>query len=67
VNVVKGSGLALVSCLAVGGLIGGLLFIRRRAQQRETEAFSDAGAMLRLNLDELTPETDPARLLGRGE
>jgi len=59
VNVVKGSGLALVSCLAVGGLIGGLMFVRRRAQQREAEAYSDAGAMLRLNLDELTPEVDP--------
>ncbi|MBC8030659.1 MAG: hypothetical protein H7Z16_11155 [Pyrinomonadaceae bacterium] len=67
VNVVKGSGLALVSCLAVGGLIGGLMFIRRRAQQREAEAYSDAGAMLRLNLDELTPEVDPTRLLGRGK
>ena len=67
VNVVKGSGLALVSCLAVGGLIGGLMFIRRRAQQRDAEAYSDAGAMLRLNLDDLTPEIDSARLLGRGK
>lgn len=67
VSVVKGSGLALVSCLAVGGLIGGLMFVRRRAQQRDAEAYSDAGAMLRLNLDELTPETDVARLLGRGK
>ena len=66
VNVVKGSGLALVSCLALGGLFGGLLFVRRRAQQRTVEAFSDAGGMLRLNLDEMTPETDPAKLLGRG-
>ena len=66
VNVVKGSGLALVSCLALGGLLGGLLFIRRRAQQRTVEAFSDAGGMLRLNLDEMTPETDPAKLLRRG-
>lgn len=67
VNVVKGSGLALVSCLAIGGLFGGLLFIRRRSQQREAEAYADSGAMLRLNLDDLTPETDPARLLGRGK
>ena len=66
VNVVKGSGVALVSCLALGGLLGGLLFIRRRAQQRTVEAFSDAGGMLRLNLDEMTSETDPAKLLGRG-
>lgn len=67
VSVVKSSGLALVSCLTVGGLIGGLMFVRRRAQQRDAEAYADAGAMLRLNLDELTPEMDPARLLSRGK
>ncbi len=67
VNVVKGSGLALVSCLAIGGLIGGLLFVRRRAQQRAVEAYSDSGGLLRLNLDEMTPEIEPARLLGRGK
>ena len=66
VNVVKGSGLALVSCVGLGGLLGGLLFVRRRAQQRTIEAFSDAGGMLRLNLDEMTPKTDPTKLLGRG-
>jgi len=64
VNVVKGSALALISCLTVGGLIGGLLFIRRRAQQRDAEAYSDSGGLLRLNLDDLTPETDPGKLLG---
>lgn len=67
VNVVKGSGLALISCLMIGGIFGGLLFMRRRAQQRDAEAYADTGAMLRLNLDDLTPEMDPARLLGRGK
>ncbi len=66
VSVVKASGLALVACFAVGGFFGALLFSVRRAQQRAKEAYSDSGAMLRLNLDELTPESDPARLLGRG-
>lgn len=66
VAVVKGSGLALVTCFAVGGFLGGLLFIRRRAQQRAVEAYSDAGGMVRLNLDEMTPQTDPTRLIGRG-
>ena len=66
VSVVKASGLALVSCLAVGGFFGALLFSRRRAQQKSVEAFSDAGGMLRLNLDEMTPQTDPARLIGPG-
>ena len=63
VSVVKASGLSLVACLALGGLMGMLLFTRRRAQQRAAEAYSDAGGMLRLNLDEITPQHDPAKLL----
>jgi len=63
VAVLKASGYALITCLGLGGLLGGLLFSYRRSQQREASAYSDAGGMLRLNLDELTPETDPARLL----
>ena len=65
VAVIKASGLALVGCLASGALIGTFLFTRRRAQQRSSEAFSDAGGMMRLNLDDMTPETNPARLIGR--
>ena len=64
VSVVKASGLSLVACLAIGGLMGALLFTRRRAQQRAAEAYSDAGGMLRLNLDEITPQGDSAKLLG---
>jgi hypothetical protein len=63
VAVVKASGLTLVGCFGLGGLIGTILFARRRARQTSAEAFSDAGGMLRLNLDEMTPQTDPARLL----
>ncbi len=63
VTVLKASGWALVTCLGMGGLIGGLLFTYRRSQQKAVTAYSDAGGMLRLNLDELTPETDPGRLL----
>lgn len=66
VSVVKTSGLALVACLAAGGFFGALLFRFRRAQQRTREAYSDSDAMIRLNLDDLTPESDSARLLGRG-
>lgn len=66
VAVVKASGLALAACLGIGGVLGALLFNRRRTQQRAREAYSDAGGMLRLNLDEMTPQTDPGRLLGRG-
>lgn len=66
VAVVKASGLSLLACLAIGALIGGLLFSYRRAQQKTTDAYSDAGGMLRLNIDEMTPKSDPARLLGPG-
>ena len=62
VAVVKASGYALVGCLGLGALIGGLLFTYRRTQQKAV-TFSDAGGMLRLNLDELTAQTDPSRLL----
>jgi hypothetical protein len=64
VSVVKASGLSLIGCLAVGGLMGALLFSKRRAQQRAADAYSDAGGMLRLNLDEITPQHDSAKLLG---
>jgi len=63
VAVLKASGYALVACLGLGGLIGGLLFSYRRSQQKAVTAYSDAGGMLRLNLDDLTAETDPRRLL----
>ena len=63
VSVVQASGLSLLACLGVGGLLGAILFNRRRAQQRAAEAYSDAGGMLRLNLDDITPQSDPAKLL----
>jgi hypothetical protein len=63
VAVIKASGYAIILCLGTGGLLGALLFRYRRAQQKNVTAYSDAGGMLRLNLDELTPETNPARLL----
>ena len=63
IAVLKASGFALIGCLGTGALIGGLLFSYRRAQQKGVTAFSDAGGMLRLNLDELSAETNPSRLL----
>jgi hypothetical protein len=63
IAVLKASGYAAVLCLGVGGLIGGLLFSYRRSQQKAATAFSDAGGMLRLNLDELSAETNASRLL----
>lgn len=66
VSVVKASGIVLVGSLLVGGFFGALLFSRRRSQQQVRDAYSDAGGLLRLNLDEIDPNTDPARLLGPG-
>lgn len=63
VAVLKASGYAAVACFGLGGLFGGLLFTYRRSRQKAETAYSDAGGMVRLNLDELTPETDPSRLL----
>ena len=63
VAVLKASGYAALLCLGAGGLIGGLLFTYRRSQQKAATAYSDAGGMLRLNLDELSAETNPSRLL----
>ena len=63
IAVVKASGYALILCLGLGGLVGALLFSYRRSQQK-AEAYSDAGGMVRLNLDDLSAgETNPARLL----
>ena len=61
IAVLKSSGLSVLACLAIGGVFGLLLFRQRRAQA--AAVFSDAGGSVRLNLDELTKTTDPARLL----
>ncbi len=63
IAVLESSGLSVLLCLGVGGLFGALLFRRRRrARQRHGEAYSDAGGMVRLNLDEVS-EGDAARML----
>ncbi len=65
VAVLESSGLSLLVCLGIGGLIGTLLFRHRRAQR--ATRYSDAGGSVRLNLDELTTKRDSGRLLGRGD
>ena len=65
VAVLKSSGLSLILCLAIGGLIGALLFRHRRAQR--SAAFSDAGGSIRLNLDELTGPARRQHLLSAPE
>jgi len=63
VSVMKASGLAALLCFGIGGLVGGLLFARRRARVT-AKAYSDAGGMMRLNLDELSAETNTVKLIG---
>ncbi len=46
------------------GIIVGIFFFYLRAQKRSTmEAFSDAGGMIRLNLDDLTPQISSGKFL----
>ncbi|HJR08702.1 MAG TPA: hypothetical protein VJ842_15690 [Pyrinomonadaceae bacterium] len=67
VNTVKATGIAIAICLAIGGIFGGWIFTRRRAQAALNENFSDAGGMVRLNIDELSAQTNAARLIGQGD
>ncbi|MDT7604364.1 MAG: hypothetical protein QOF61_2361 [Acidobacteriota bacterium] len=62
VNTIKAAGLAIVMCLGVGGIFGMLVFRRRRAEATLSARYSDAGGMMRLNLDDHT-----RKLLGQGE
>jgi hypothetical protein len=61
VAVLKASGYAAVACLGIGALMGGLLFSYRRKQQRTVTAYSDAGGMMRLNLDEMSADLTKRR------
>ncbi len=62
-NTVKATGLAILVCLGLGGLFGGAVFMRRRAQTALNEQYSDAGGMMRLNLDNFAaPTTQVAAL-----
>jgi hypothetical protein len=57
------TGLAILLCLGVGGLIGGAVFLRRRAQQAEQEVYTDAGGMVRLNIEDLNTPSPSSKLL----
>ena len=61
------AGSAILTCLCIGGIIGGVIFLRRRARSAEREVFSDAGGMLRLELEDLHAPSGAAKLIGRGE
>lgn len=67
-GIAKTIGFFVMICVGVGGVFGGIFFLHRRAQRRAVaESYTDAGGMLRLNIDEKSAETDPAKLLGAGD
>jgi hypothetical protein len=57
------TGLAILVCLGVGGLIGGVVFLRRRSRQAAQEVYTDAGGMVRLNIEDLNTRPTSAKLL----
>ncbi|HYN85438.1 MAG TPA: DUF6599 family protein [Pyrinomonadaceae bacterium] len=67
VATLKATGLAILLCLGVGGLFGGFVFLRRRTRSAASEAFSDAGGMLRLNIEDVNAPHGRPRLVGDGE
>ncbi|MBV9928218.1 MAG: hypothetical protein JOZ96_24580 [Acidobacteria bacterium] len=63
----KTTGLAILLCLGVGGAIGGVIFLHRRAQRDAQEVYTDAGGMVRLNIEDLNTPPATSNLLGRGQ
>ena len=58
------TGLAILVCLGVGGLIGGAVFLHRRSRLAAREVYSDAGGMVRLNIEDLNTPQQSAKLIG---
>lgn len=63
----KLAGVGIVLCLLTGSIIGGTLFMRRRAQASITENYSDAGGMVRLNIDDMLMRDASSNLLIEAE
>ena len=61
------TGLAILLCLGVGGAIGGIVFLHRRSQRDAQEVYTDAGGMVRLNIEDLNTPPVTSNLLGRGQ
>ena len=57
------TGFAILLCLGVGGLIGGAVFLRRRSRQAAEEVYTDAGGMVRLNIEDLNTPPAASKLL----
>lgn len=61
------TGLAILLCLGVGGAIGGIVFLHRRSQQAAQEVYTDAGGMVRLNIEDLNTPPATSNLLRPGQ
>jgi hypothetical protein len=59
----KSAGLGVLLCLGVGTILGSIIFMRRRTQSEQSSAYSDAGGMVRLGIDNLTAHDDAIRML----
>jgi len=57
------TGVAILLCLGVGGLIGGAVFLHRRSRQAAQQVYTDAGGMVRLNIEDLNTPPPSANLL----
>ncbi len=67
-GIAKTIGFFVGICLGAGAIFGGFFYLSRKMKQRAAvESYSDAGGMLRLNIDEMKAETDPSRLLAAGD
>jgi hypothetical protein len=66
VTTLKATGLAILICLGVGGVFGGFVFLRRRAQRTASEAYADAGGMLQLSVDETAGAGTRAKFVDEG-
>ncbi|MFN6962453.1 MAG: hypothetical protein ACK4S4_01675 [Pyrinomonadaceae bacterium] len=62
-STLKAIAIGMGTAVLAGLLIGFLFFQIREKQRRQIREFSDAGGMVRLNLDGLTPELAADRLL----
>lgn len=63
ITTLKATALSLVVCLGIGAIFGGVVFVRRRSQQAVVAAYTDAGGMIRLNIDDLPTESLKANKL----
>jgi hypothetical protein len=61
------TGVAILLCLGIGGLNGGAVLLHRRSRQAAQEVYTDAGGMVRLNIEDLNTPPNTSSLLERGQ